>query len=104
MNFDLVNILKKFDYACYISAIAGIIPLVMFEFVGYYYLFKISILIFVITFLILISVFILRFVIDNKNDKSSDFSLTKGEKIRNSIYLVFSILALCWFIFILLKL
>lgn len=104
MVLNLKDIIKKLDYLCFILTIIGAIPLVAFEFTTIKDFYVSSIAVFLVVFVIYISVIILRFVANKKFADNQDYVLTKFEKIRYSIFFILSILCVIWFTFILFKL
>ena len=101
MKINLKNILKTLDTLCFLLALAGVIPLIIFEFSANTFYFKWSIIIFLLTFICLFFVLLLRIIISFKSNETDEFKSSKGEKVRLIIGIIFSSFCIGWIIFML---
>ena len=101
MKINLEYIIKKLDILCFLLAIVGALPLILFEYIGVIYYLEVTIDTYLLTFICLFFVLLFRFIIALRPNVSDDFKLTKGELIHFAFHIILCFACIGWFIFML---
>ena len=103
MNVDLEKIIKRLDFLCFVIAVSGTVPLIIFEFFSAEIFFKISIAIYLIVLFLLLVIMIFRLIGGFTEKENINLKLSNFEKIHYifSAFLVF--ICIFWFIFMIIN-